>query len=428
MRRYIKAVIIFTLIWTAGLVLFVLISEAGANSNDLDKNDVLKLNEIAKTAEEDPALLESLQIEGDFAVLDNTGNLIYSNRGKAEVSLETAIKKRYPYVYIGNGSRISGVAILIDDGSAAVNKLRMATVAAFAVSWFLLLLILVFIAFYIRTNYILPFKNMKKFAQSVAEGNLDEPLLMDRNNMFGKFTESFDIMREELAASRDRELALQRKERELVASLSHDLKTPITGIKVTTELLKAKIEMNESSIADTAEKLDNIYEKAESIDNMVSDLFASSMDDLGEFKVNLNDFDSSAVSDILSRYDDRKLVRESEMPKVVLNTDIKSLGRVIGNIITNSYKYAGTPIDVKYSLTEGFLEMNIRDYGPGVPDNEISLITNKFYRGKDPVKKGEEGNGLGLYIARMLMEKMNGELVISNADKGLSITLLIPLS
>ena len=56
MRRYIKAVIIFTLIWTAGLVLFVLISEAGANSNDLDKNDVLKLNEIAKTAEEDPAL------------------------------------------------------------------------------------------------------------------------------------------------------------------------------------------------------------------------------------------------------------------------------------------------------------------------------------------------------------------------------------
>ena len=89
MRRYIKAVIIFTLIWTAGLVLFVLISEAGANSNDLDKNDVLKLNEIAKTAEEDPALLESLQIEGDFAVLDNTGNLIYSNREKAEVSLET---------------------------------------------------------------------------------------------------------------------------------------------------------------------------------------------------------------------------------------------------------------------------------------------------------------------------------------------------
>ena len=134
------------------------------------------------------------------------------------------------------------------------------------------------------------------------------------------------------------------------------------------------------------------------------------------------------MSDILSRYDDRKLVREAEIPNVVLNTDIKSLGRVIGNIITNSYKYAGTPIDVRYGLTEGFLEMNIRDYGPGVPDNEISLITNKFYRGKDPEKSGQEGNGLGLYIARMLMEKMNGEIVISNADKGLSITLLIPLS
>ena len=72
--------------------------------------------------------------------------------------------------------------------------------------------------------------------------------------------------------------------------------------------------------------------------------------------------------------------------------------------------------------------MNIRDYGPGVPENEISLITNKFYRGKDWVKSGEDGNGLGLYIARMLMEKMNGELVISNPGEGLSVTLLIPLS
>lgn len=428
MRRYIKAILLFTLIWTAGLILFVVISTAGSLNNDVDQNDVLKLNEIAKTAEEDPSLLPSLKIDDDFEVLDNTGNLIYASGKSEKISLETAITKRYPYVYVGNGNHVTGVAILLEDGTKAINRIRMGTVAAFAVSWFLLLLILILLGLYIRKNYVLPFKNLKAFAQTIAEGNLDEPLLMDRNNMFGKFTESFDIMREELAASRERELALQRKERELVASLSHDLKTPITGIKVTAELLKAKIEMNESSIADTAEKLDNIYEKADSIDNMVSDLFASSMDDLGEFKVNLNDTDSAEVRAIVSRYDDRKLVREGEIPSVVVNTDIKSLGRVIGNIISNSYKYAGTPIDIKYGLTEGFLEMNIRDYGPGVPENEISLITNKFYRGKDWEKSGEDGNGLGLYIARMLMEKMNGELVISNPGEGLSVTLLIPLS
>jgi len=428
MRRYVNAVLIFTLIWAAGLIVFIFLSTRADQSSDPDDNTVLLLNDIAKTAEEDPSLLPSLKIDEEFVVQDNTGNLIYASENAEPVTLETAISKRYPYVFIGDGGRVKGVAILLQDGSEKISQLRTATVTAFAVCWLLLLLILIFLAFYIRKNYILPFRRMKDFAQTIAEGNLDDPLLMDRNNMFGKFTESFDIMREELAASRERELALQRKEKELVASLSHDLKTPVTGIKVTAELLKAKIEMNESSTEDTAEKLESIYEKAESIDNMVSDLFASAMDDLGEFKVNLKDTGSDAVSAIISRYDDRKLVREGEIPAVILNTDIKSLGRVIGNIISNSYKYAGTPIDVRYSLTEGFLEMNIRDYGPGVPDSEISLISNKFYRGKDWEKSGEDGNGLGLYIARMLMEKMNGEILLSNADKGFSVTLLIPLS
>ena len=65
---------------------------------------------------------------------------------------------------------------------------------------------------------------MKDFASDIAGGRLDSPLVMDRGNMFGAFSESFDIMREELAESKKRELVLQKKERELVASLSHDLK------------------------------------------------------------------------------------------------------------------------------------------------------------------------------------------------------------
>ena len=137
---------------------------------------------------------------------------------------------------------------------------------------------------------------MKGFAENVAMGNLNEPLLMDQDNMFGAFTESFDIMREELAHSRQREIDLQRREKELIASLSHDLKTPITGIKLTTELLKAK-NPDDAYIQD---KLDNIYMKADQIDNLVSDIFTSTLDDLGEFKVNCQDEQSSVLSTILN--------------------------------------------------------------------------------------------------------------------------------
>ena len=71
--------------------------------------------------------------------------------------------------------------------------------------------------------------------------------------------------------------------------------------------------------------------------------------------------------------------------------------------------------------------MSIKDYGPGVPEDEIALITNKFYRGKKQEESKAEGSGLGLYIANILMQKMNGEMIPSN-DGGFKVTLLIPLS
>ena len=279
---------------------------------------------------------------------------------------------------------------------------------------------------YIEKNIITPFDNMKNFAGRIAEGKLDEVLVMDKNNMFGSFTESFDIMREELDASRKREVALQRRERELVASLSHDLKTPITGIKVTTELLKAKLEAGKTDGME--EKLDNIYKKTEQIDVLVSDLFSSTLEDLGEFKVSCTDEKASILGEIIAKYDDKSKVVATDIPDVLIHIDTKRMSQVIGNIISNSYKYAGTKIDVSYRIEEEFLEMTIKDYGPGVPEEEISLIANKFYRGKQWTDSKQEGSGLGLYIAKMLMEKMDGELLPESKGEGLSITLLIPLS
>ena len=74
------------------------------------------------------------------------------------------------------------------------------------------------------------------------------------------------------------------------------------------------------------------------------------------------------------------------------------------------------------------ITMKLADYGPGVPSSEIELITNKFYRGKQWADSKEEGNGLGLYIAKILMEKMKGSLVLETVQPGLCVTLLIPLS
>lgn len=123
-------------------------------------------------------------------------------------------------------------------------------------------------------------------------------------------------------------------------------------------------------------------------------------------------------------------VSEGDVPKVIINIDTKRMNQVIGNILVNSYKYADTKIDVNYRLVDDYLEMKIRDYGPGVSRDELDLITNKFYRGKVTEDNKKEGSGLGLYISKNLMEKMNGDLICDSEGegKGLEVTLLIPLS
>ena len=173
--------------------------------------------------------------------------------------------------------------------------------------------------------------------------------------------------------------------------------------------------------------VDGIIQKTEQINNLVNDLFASTLEDLGEFKVNCRDEDSNALGEIVKSCDDRRLAVVGDIPEVIVSIDLQRMAQVIGNIISNSYKYAGTPIDISFGLSGGFLEMRIQDHGPGVPSDEIELITNKFYRGKEWADSGTGGNGLGLYIARTLMRKMNGDLIPESGD-GLTVTLVIPLS
>ena len=119
---------------------------------------------------------------------------------------------------------------------------------------------------------------------------------------------------------------------------------------------------------------------------------------------------------------------QSNVPSVLIHIDVKRLGQVIGNIIANSFKYADTKIDVDYRVIKGYLELQIRDYGPGVPKEELQLITNKFYRGKEVEDTKKEGSGLGLYIAKTLMEKMNGEMICKSEGEVFTVILLIPLS
>ena len=428
MKGYCRFMALLVLLLAAGL--FAVVKLTGTDDFSQNNDDVLLLNEIAHKTVLDDKPPENIVPEREYVILDRNGNVIYDNRSDRSeaITVETAMQRRYSYIYITENNQITG-SVVLTDSNKRFDRLRTNIITVYCVCGFLLIGAAAALGVYIRKAIIRPFAKMKDFASYVAAGDLDRPLEMDKGNMFGAFSESFDIMREELKASRARELSLQKKERELIASLSHDLKTPVTGIKLTSELMAAIFFQNEGQeitvTEDMTGKMNNICKRADEIGVLVGDLFSSTLEDLGEFKVECSDENSAVIAEIVSKYDDRGLVRISEIPQVIVHIDKLRLSQVIGNIIFNSYKYAGTSIEISFRLDESFLEVSISDSGPGVPEDEIELITNKFYRGREHGDK--EGSGLGLYIARILMDKMGGELSVRN-ENGLCVTLLISLS
>lgn len=386
--------------------------------------DVVLQNDIAETVRENMNDLDILRErfpDTDILVFDKNGFCIYPCG--EDITLTDSRNNGDMCLAVTDGDRFLGAAAIPDPSFAEYSK----AFDRLSVSAVLLLLVMVTAAvlfyIYVRKNILLPFRRMKEFAGRIAMGDLDSPLEMEQSNLFGAFTESFDIMREELKASKSRETELKRKEKELIAELSHDLKTPITGIETICDVLNLKVQDGY-----VLGKVEGIQKKAQQMELLVSDLLTAALDDLGEMTVNCTDESSAVLHDIVTAADTRSLVREGAIPECLVHIDAKRIQQVIGNIIGNSYKYAGTPIDVDYSVSGDYLKMSVTDHGKGVPSDELDLIMNKFYRGKDVKDSGIDGSGLGLYIASVLMAKMNGELVCSNKSGGLTVSLLILLS
>ncbi len=272
-------------------------------------------------------------------------------------------------------------------------------------------ILLMFIIWYF---YIRPFNKLSDFAARVSKGNLDVPLNMARHNYFGAFPESFDRMREELKLSSEREAAANRSKQELVAEISHDIKTPVATIKATCEVMEIKYKED-----DIQEKVSVIKSKATSVEHLIDNMFRATLDDLDELKVTPREESSLIIEDMLAGLRFYGTVEQKgSVPECLILVDKLRLEQVIDNIAGNSFKYAGTTLEVSYKSDADNIRVILSDRGPGVPEKELAMLTTKFYRGSEAAGSGKDGSGLGLYLASRFMEKMGGGLDLKNREGG----------
>lgn len=255
-----------------------------------------------------------------------------------------------------------------------------------------------------------PFQNLQRFAMQVAKGNLDFPLPMKKSNYFGAFTESFDLMREELKRAKESEYKANQSKKELMAELSHDIKTPIATIEATCEVLQVKEENS-----DTLKKVELIDSKAKMIHKLVDNLFHATLEELAVLKVEPMEESSLCVMDMFSELNYYgELVVTDKIPECLVMMDKLRLQQVIDNCFNNAWKYAGTAVEVSFKEQPEVIQIKIKDNGPGVSEEELPLILEKFYRGSNA--KGKAGSGLGLYLAKTFMEQMQGAMEYYNED------------
>lgn len=291
-----------------------------------------------------------------------------------------------------------------------VEKQRLQLIISCAAVYLMGLLLLSLIWYF----YIRPFRKLNTFAAQVSKGNLDLPLEMTRHNYFGAFTESFDRMREELKASAERENRANRSKQELVAELSHDIKTPVATIKATCEVMELKYKDE-----DVKEKVAVIKSKADSVEHLIDNMFRATLEELDELKVEPREESSMILSDMISDLRFYGEVKQNgDVPECLISVDKLRLEQVIDNIAGNSFKYACTPLEVDFTSTEHHIHMILSDRGPGVPEEELAMLTTKFYRGSAASESGKDGSGLGLYLAANFMERMGGGLELRNRDGG----------
>ena len=419
-----KFFIYFTMLLLVSISLLIIV----VGSTRYVQIDAVQLNGIVQTVKEkwdNPEALGEKDLGTDVLIFNSSNDIIYSSSDKAFENIRVpldAVREGMITMPVNDGEVFLGTVVFPNPSKLAISRTMKRLVLATILIIIVMLVSYIAFLYYINRNVVKPFSRMKEFAGLVAQGKLDEPLLMDQGNIFGAFTESFDIMREELRASRQRETELKLKEKELVASLSHDLKTPVTGIRAICGVLSVKVQ-DEYVKA----KIENIEQKTEEISTLLNDLLSSALDDLGEMNVNLTEETSDILAKLVEEHDIHNKVKAAEIPECILKIDRNRMSQIIGNIISNSYKYADTRIDISYAFSGTFLEMKMRDYGGGVDPEEIGFLTNKFYRGKKNTS-GKEGSGLGLYISSELMKKMGAQLICISDSEGFEVVLMIPLA
>ena len=293
-----------------------------------------------------------------------------------------------------------------------------------------LFLLVTGLLYYIRGHIIVPFGRLNNVPQELARGNLSIPMPEEKSRFFGKFTWGVNLLRESIEDSRKKEITMQRDKKILLLSLSHDIKTPLSAIKLNAKALAKGLYKDEEKQRAAAESINT---RADEIEHFVSEITKAASEDFMSFEVTLGEeFLSVIITRIDARYTPQLSMSGTELAirkydDCILSCDPDRLAECLQNLIENAIKYGdGRRIEISFDKMDGCELITVSNTGCTLETKELPQIFESFHRGNNADKV--QGNGLGLFICKRLMSLMGGEIYADIRNGCFFVTLVVKLA
>lgn len=265
--------------------------------------------------------------------------------------------------------------------------------------------------------------------QNISEGDLNTTVEVIGDDEFSAMAVHLNKMVGDIRSLMDKEREAERTKNELITNVAHDLRTPLTSIIGYLELLSGQVELSPQM---QKKYIDIAYAKSKRLEKLIEDLFGFTKMNYGKMSMNVSKVDvvkllSQLLEEFYPSFVDKNLSYElqSNVPVKIITADGNLLARLFDNLINNAIKYGadGKRVLVKIIASEQVVTISVTNYGYVIPEEELPLIFNKFYRVEQSRSTNTGGTGLGLAIVKNIVDMHGGTIQVSSDLNGTVFTV-----
>ena len=267
--------------------------------------------------------------------------------------------------------------------------------------------------------------------KKISSGDLNTNIDVRGDNEFSEIAANINKMSEEIRVLMESERHNEKSKNEMITNIAHDLRTPLTSILGYLDLIN-KREVTEDT---KKEYLKIVYEKSKKLQDLIESLFSFTKTNSSKLVLKIDKIDiikllCQLMEEFYPNFEDKGITCSvnTNIDSYVIDGDGTLLARLFDNLINNAVKYGadGKRIDVKIIAENNIVKIAVINYGKVIPQDELPLIFDKFYRVDQARNSGTGGTGLGLAIAKNITELHHGVIEVTSDLGGTVFSVTLP--